>query len=396
MRKMFTIAGLSLLKSRREKVFLVVMTAMTIFVCFIVALAYGDSTKEGPRVRVALADCDESNLSQEIIAALEASGAYKVTLYSNAEQVRSEVRDGREEVAFIIPEGFEAKLLDESPLTIKVISLTTSASAPAASKVVEKTLTRHLLSGAVSDIMRSYAVELGVEPDVDAVVAAAVARLEAQPVLEVDVRPVGEAPQLNSNAEGFGQTAMGMMIQFTMFTVIFSAGEILEERKNKTWGRLLSTPTHRYSILGGKLLGAYLVGVVQIAILILAGSYLFGINFGSNIPGVIVLFGVFLLAVTGLGLFLSTIVRTMSQLQAASPMLIVATCMLGGCFWPLELVPPVMRTIARITPQAWVMDGLRNVVLRGNPLSTAVGPILVLLGFTALFFGLGVSRVKFE
>lgn len=132
------------------------------------------------------------------------------------------------------------------------------------------------------------------------------------------------------------------------------------------------------------------------AVLFLAGRFLFGVDYGPSPLLVAAILMMFLLCVTGLGILLSTVVRTSVQLQALSPIVITATCMLGGCYWPLEIVSPTMRTISKFTPQAWAMGALNDVVARGAGLSSIYLPLLALAGFTLVFFWLGVTRTKFE
>ncbi len=85
--------------------------------------------------------------------------------------------------------------------------------------------------------------------------------------------------------------------------------------------------------------------------------------------------------VTAMGLFLSTLVRTTAQLQTMAPIVIVATCMLGGCYWSLEMVSPTMQAVSKFTPQAWAMAVLNDVVLRGRSLSSTAPNLLVLACF---------------
>lgn len=164
----------------------------------------------------------------------------------------------------------------------------------------------------------------------------------------------------------------------------------------KAWGRLLITPASKASILGGKVIGTFVLGLSQVVVLFLCARYLFRVNFGGNTAAILLVLALMMLVVTGLGLFLSTVVRTSAQLQALAPIVIVSTCMLGGCYWPLDVVTPLMRTIAKITPQAWAMNALTDVMLRGKSLAATATNLAVLAGFGVLFFALGVARVKYE
>ena len=70
--------------------------------------------------------------------------------------------------------------------------------------------------------------------------------------------------------------------------------------------------------------------------------------------------------------------------------------MIGGCFWQLEIVSPVMQFLAKLTPTGWAMLGLTDVVARNQGFEAALVPILVLLGFAAVTLGIGARVLSFE
>ena len=61
---------------------------------------------------------------------------------------------------------------------------------------------------------------------------------------------------------------------------------------------------------------------------------------------------------------------------------------------PLEVFPPIMRTIARLTPHAWAMDALGSAVNAGSGIGAVLPQLAVLLAFAAVFFTLAVLRFR--
>jgi ABC-2 type transport system permease protein len=202
----------------------------------------------------------------------------------------------------------------------------------------------------------------------------------------------GEATQ----AVGFQQYSLGYTLMFMMFMGLGAAGGFLEEREQGTLARLLVTPATKPVLVAGKVLGIYATVIVQATILIGAGALLFGVPWGQDPLGVVLIIATFGLATTGLGVMLSTLVRTRGQMSAATAVLAVLLSMLGGAYWPLDIVSPVMRTIAYLTPTGWAMSGLIDVVVRSQGVGQAVLPALVLAGMAALALMVGVSRLKWE
>lgn len=70
--------------------------------------------------------------------------------------------------------------------------------------------------------------------------------------------------------------------------------------------------------------------------------------------------------------------------------------MLGGAYWPLDIVSPAMRTVAMMTSTGWAMTGLTDVVVRYQGAAQAILPSAVLLGMAAVFLGVGIFRLKLE
>jgi ABC-2 type transport system permease protein len=183
---------------------------------------------------------------------------------------------------------------------------------------------------------------------------------------------------------------MGYNIMFVMFSIIFTIGSILEDKKLNTWNRIRIAPISGASVLAGNFIPTFLVGAIQMAIVFFAGQMLFGINLGASIGPIIIVFAMFTLAVTCLGLLLATALRTYEQLNAAAPVIIVATSMLGGCMWPLSIVSEGLRRVADFTPQRWALGAAEHLAVYGGGLSSVMTNILVLGAMALVFFAVSV------
>jgi ABC-2 type transport system permease protein len=136
--------------------------------------------------------------------------------------------------------------------------------------------------------------------------------------------------------------------------------------------------------------------ILEAAIMIGFGVLVFHVPWGDDPLGVVMIISSFALTATGLGVMISTLARTRGQISAVTAVLATAMSMLGGAYWPLDIVGPTMRTIALLTPTGWAMTGLTNVVVRYQGTMQAVLPSAVLLGMAALFLAVGVARLKLE
>src|SRR5690606_2572942 len=99
---------------------------------------------------------------------------------------------------------------------------------------------------------------------------------------------------------------------------------------------------------------------------------------------------------TALAFLLATVVKTDMQASGMVTFFSLTTAPLGGAWWPLEIVPAFMQTLAFITPIGWVMDGFAELVFYNGTLADVLLNIAVLCAATVVLFVLAVMRFKYE
>jgi ABC-2 type transport system permease protein len=199
-----------------------------------------------------------------------------------------------------------------------------------------------------------------------------------------------------------GQSVPGMLAMFVVMTVLIGGSEaITKEKRLGTLRRLATTTLSRGQILGGKLGGLVLLGVVQAAILIVVTEVLgrtgvLGMDFvwGAGVLPLTPLLIAYAFCVGSIGLFISGLFRTAQQAESLSWLIGMVFAGLGGCWWPLEIVPRTLRTVGHFFPTAWAMDGLHEVITWGHGFAGVTTPTLVLLLYGALFAVLGARSMR--
>jgi ABC-2 type transport system permease protein len=185
--------------------------------------------------------------------------------------------------------------------------------------------------------------------------------------------------------------AAGMAVFFLFFTVQFGVTSLLEERSEGTLARLLAAPISRASILGGKLLVSFLLGVISMAVLVVATSLLFGANWGNPL-GVAVLIVAAIVAAMGIMALVATLAKNAEQAANWQSVVAVVLGLLGGTFFPVSQAPGVLSTLTFLAPQAWFLRGLGD--LRGGSLSVVWVPVLAMLGFAVVAGGVALFRLR--
>ncbi|MEG7283490.1 ABC transporter permease [Bacillus sp. 0909A] len=203
---------------------------------------------------------------------------------------------------------------------------------------------------------------------------------------------------LNDKKEGKGVSdkasrAAGFSILFVMLTMMGAAGTILEARKSGVWQRLLTASVSRAEIGAGYVLSFFVIGWIQFGLLLLASHWLFGISWG-NPAALIVLVSFFLFAVVGIGLMIAAHVRTPEQQLAFGNLFVIATCMVSGMYWPIEIEPKLMQSIADFLPQKWAMSGLTEIIANGATITDILGICGILFAFAAVTFTAGLKALR--
>jgi ABC-2 type transport system permease protein len=196
------------------------------------------------------------------------------------------------------------------------------------------------------------------------------------------------AQATNKGFDWLSYMAPSMAVMYLMFTMSNASRSILNEQQHGTLPRMLVSPTSRASVLGGKMLGVYLTGLMQMAVLILAGKLLFNISYGEPLA-VLIFTLVLVAAATAWGMLEAAIAKSSGQANALGWMINLTFAALAGNFIPRQAYPPWLQNLGLITPNAWGIDTYYKMV-QGGGIQVIGLPLLVLGGMTVVLFTIAV------
>jgi ABC-2 type transport system permease protein len=395
MRQAFTLALLHVKLTFKSKASLISMFALPLLLTLIFGLMLQGTgtgqTSNAAVFPVAVVDRDSSFASRALVEALGQERSVSLQAVTQ-EQMDKRFADQQIVVGIVIPRGFAEGL--KAGTSPEVTLVTTPGGnvytgvAPTIRRAIAQVSQDYRLAlqaaGAAADAAQIEATYGQVAADRKAVGSTTV----VQPVAKTESGIVQKDSPL-------GIAAVGFTVTFVMMLVFMMGGVILQERQRGTWGRLLVTPASRLSLLGGYVLSFFLTGMAQFAILVAATRLLFGVSWGPVLP-LTAMAAATVLCGGAMGLFLAGLVRTYEQQMTAGILFINATSMLGGVYWDLSFVSKTMQRIGYLTPQAWAIDGFREVMLRGAQWANLVLPLAVLLGIALVFMTAGLLRVRYE
>ena len=176
---------------------------------------------------------------------------------------------------------------------------------------------------------------------------------------------------------------IGMTIFFVTYSLMFTVGDFLEDRRLHTLDRMKVSPVSDMDLFLGNIIPAFTVGIAQGILMILSGKFLFSIDWGQEYIKILGIFAIYIFTMTSLSFFLVTRVKTMAELSAVSPIILTGMGMIGGCMWPLEIInSKILLFMANLTPHKWTLEAIKDLMITGH---VDPKPIVILL-FMGMFF----------
>ena len=183
---------------------------------------------------------------------------------------------------------------------------------------------------------------------------------------------------------------LGMTV---MFSCMMGMGAtIAGERETGELARLFMTPTSVSTVIGGKIASKLLIELVRALILIFMAIILFNVSIKGGIAQTFIVLVIGALCFVGFGIMLSA--RTSTQEDYAQIVMPFSMPMMfvSGVFYPIETMPWILQKLAYIFPLTYLNDAMRGIMLKGQTLGDVWLDLVVLLGFTIVFFIIGVKR----
>jgi ABC-2 type transport system permease protein len=321
-----------------------------------------------------------------VLGAVGRTGVIAIHVEPTAARARALAANGTLDAVIVIPAGFSARVASQRPAAMQVIG---NVDNPISTEIA-----RSIAGSYAADLNRvrlSVATVLaaggghaaGSPGRIQALAARAAAA--AAPVAVADVS--AKSKQLDQKSF----FAAGMAVFFLFFTVQFGVTSLLEERNDGTLARLVAAPISRVSIIAGKLLTSFMLGLISMFVLVVATTVLFHASWGNPV-GVAVLVVSAILAATGIMALIATFAKNGEQASNWQSVVAVVLGLLGGTFFPVSLAPGILSRLTFVAPQAWFMRGLGD--LRGGGLSVVWVPAFAMLVFAAVSSGIAVTRLR--
>lgn len=374
MSKILTIAAKDLKLRIRDRSVLIVafLAPLVLALIFNVVFgsAFGTDSQFEPDLGVVSNDSPRTSSVLEGIAT-QVGGTWQ--MFPDRAAAELAIEDGEVEAVFVVPAGFDEGIDQGQGGSLEVIGdIDASTSTQIATSVAES------YGLGLDQIGLNVATALASGGDPNTVIPAATSG-GAQPLAELTDITAG-VRQL----DGTTSTVAGMAVFFLLFTAQVGLLSILEERQNGTLARILSTPTRPGAVLAAKSLVSIVLGLASLAVLIVAGKYILGAEWG-NPAGVLVLVVAAVLAAVGISALTTGLAKTPEAAGNMQGIVGTVLGLLGGVFFPIGDDGGVLAALSSLTPHHWFIRGLADLA-GGQGAGAAlpsVWPLLTIAAVTA-------------
>ena len=282
MRAALLIASKDLRQRARDRSALLMAIVVPLALAFILSRILGGISDGPVTFKYAIVDQDQGPISQafseEVLASLEEQGLLTLIEASSEEEGRELARDRKVSATFIFPPGFSAAVQAGQSTQIEVVGNVEGPIGTLVANSIAKLFASRLKAVQIS--VATVADE-NTEPEAFAGLATAAAAIP-NPVSVEDLSATKKKLELKT------YFSAGIAVFFLFFTVQFGISSLLDERREGTLSRLQAAPIPRISILIGKLLTSFVLGIVSTGVLVAATGLLLGAEWG-NLVGVAVL-----------------------------------------------------------------------------------------------------------
>ena len=308
-------------------------------------------------------DESKTEQSRSLVTALENTGNFDIAAeVTDREEIARLIGAGRARAALVIPPDFARDLKRRRLATAQVIV------------------------DAADPLSASAAIAAGGQ--IGAIQSQRMAAASGTSSIEIRVRPWYN-PGLRSSVY-IVPGIIGVILSMTM--VIIASIAVVRERERGTLEQLIVTPINKTSLMLGKIIPFLMIGYVQITVILIVGRLLFDVPIVGSIGELYLIALPFIVASLGVGLLVSTAVKSQAQAMQLGFFYLLPNILLSGFMFPREAMPAPAQWLGAVLPLTYFLRAMRGILLKGAGITALWRESVVLVGFAVVLVALAVRR----
>jgi ABC-2 type transport system permease protein len=323
-------------------------------------------------IKLAVVDHDHSEYSRQLINKIASSGYFILTDYSSSyEHSLEQIENDKADLILQIPDHFERDLVkeDEAKLFMAINAINGT----------KANLGGSYLRAIVQDYNKQVRTEWIQFP-----------KFSTETQIEVTSSNWFN-PLMNYK---YFMVPGILVILLTMVGTNLAAINIVKEKEIGTIEQINVTPISKFHFVLGKLIPFWILGLVVLTIGLMIARVAYGILPAGSFLTIYVFAAVYLLAVLGLGLLISTYSVNQQQSMLLSFFIMMIFILLGGLYTSIDSMPEWAKWITRFNPVSYFIEVMRMVVLKGSTLADIKNHLLIMGGFAVGFNGWAIISYR--
>lgn len=323
-------------------------------------------------IKLVVVDQDRSTASRQMISKISSSGYFKLTGYgSSFEEAMEQVEKDEADLVLEIPAHFDRDIIKENEANLFM--------ALNAINGVKANIGGAYLKNIIADFNRELRMKWIQFP-------------RFNPETQIEITSSNWFNPL-MNYKYFMVPGI-LVLLLTMVGANLTAINIVREKEIGTIEQINVTPVRKHHFILGKLIPFWVLGLFVLTVGLLIARVVYGIIPMGSLLTIYAFAAVYLLAVLGLGLLISTYSTTQQQAMLVSFFLMMIFILLGGLYTSIESMPRWAQYITRANPVSYFIEVMRAVMLKGSGLKDIIPQLLTILGFAIVFNGWAVYSYR--
>ncbi|MBZ4665400.1 ABC transporter permease [Mahella sp.] len=385
----------------RDWIALLINLVMPIALVGILGLSFSSSFAElGASISkfpVAVVDYDKGEMARKLVDdVLKKDLADIVDVEEVSEDEAVAAVKGETPAAIIIPEGFTKNINEGKATELRVIANPhLNISGGIVQQAVESyTVAISSITSATDAIMKMVSKE-GIAVNPQEIAAQTAERLAGVQGKNVNAIAFSQQTGGKKTPTSMQYYAAAMLAMFSMFMAATGITSMLQERENYTLKRMYGAGIPKWEIMSTKLAGTWLSAFIEALILMAFTAYVFGVDWGDNIPAVLGVAAATVFAATGVAMIIAAITRTSKAAGGLAPAVINIMSAIGGSMFPIYAFSGFMLTASKGTINYWSLQGFLSLMSQ-DAISAIYLPIAVLAAIGVAGLAIGILTLRLD
>ncbi|MEO6166693.1 MAG: ABC transporter permease [Chitinophagales bacterium] len=357
----------------RDKTIIAMMFALPIVQLIILPLAANFEVKN---INVAFVDDDHSTYSQKLVNKIASSGYFQIVGNSRSyTEALKMIEDSKADIVLQIPAGFERNLIREGSQKVNL--------AVDAINGTKASIGGGYLTAVIADFNRSLNMNAEASPSNNSI---------ATPTAIIDIT---YSDWFNPRREYKYYMVPGILVLLlTLIGGFITALNIVREKEIGTIEQINVTPMKKWQFILGKLIPFWLVGIIVFTVGLIVMYVVYGIFPKGSITVLYLFAAVYLIALLGFGLLISTVSNTQLQAMFVAFFFMMIFMLMSGFFTSIDSMPDWARQVSNLTPVTHFIKVVRLIVLKGSGLSQVKMELYYLTVFAIVLNSAAIYNYK--